>query len=67
MQQHSLPHPRSRFNQRSDPRSGTGLKLVAHYILNGRVACEAARHLTADARFVDLPIPVLHRWMMGIT
>ena len=66
MQQHSLPHPRSRFNQLAHPRPGTGQKLVAHYILNGRVVCEAARHLTAATRLMEVPIPVRHRLMMGV-
>ena len=59
--------PRNKFDQRSHPRPGTGQKLTIHYILNGHVLCQTESRLTADTRFLEIPIPVRHRMMMGAT
>jgi hypothetical protein len=42
-----------------------GQELTIHYLLNGRVLCQAKFNMTADTRFIELPIPVRHRLMMG--
>ena len=61
----SIPLSRNKFDHRSHPRPGTGQKLVAHYILNGRVVCAAEHRLTADVKFLELPIPIIHRLKVG--
>ena len=41
-------------------------KFTLHYIADGKVLCSAEYQLAADALFLELPIPVRHRLMMGM-
>ena len=56
------PHPTQTLNTGPSP---PGKRLTLHYIIDNKVLCEAEFHLPADARFVELPIPVRHRLIMG--
>lgn len=38
-----------------------GQRLVVHYIVDGKVLCEAEHLLTVDTKFVQIPIPVIHQ------
>ena len=40
-------------------------KVTLHYFADGKVLCEVQHNLSAGTRFVELPIPVLHRLTMG--
>ena len=60
-----IPFPGPNPTTEHTRRPGAGQKLVIHYSLNGRVLCETQCNMTATTRFVELPIPVRHRLMMG--
>ena len=62
MRSNSLSHPVPTLNTGHRP---PGRTLILHYIVDSKTVCEAEHRLTADTRFIELPIPVLHRLMMG--
>jgi hypothetical protein len=37
---------------------GGGSRLTLHYILNGKTVCQADYRLSADARYLQIPLPV---------
>lgn len=57
-----LTLPARNLNTGSQP---PGKKLILHYTLNGHVICQTEYRLTADAKYVELPLPVQHRLLMG--
>lgn len=54
--------PTRNLNLGSQP---PGKKLVIHYSINGHVLCETEYRLANDTKFIELPIPVRHRLIMG--
>jgi len=46
--------------QKQTPRkkSGHGSKLDLHFLIGGKTVCAAEYRLTADARFLEIPLPV---------
>ena len=43
-----------------------GRKLTHHYNIGNKVVCQTEHRLTANTRFVELPLPVLHRLRTGV-
>ena len=62
---HIVTLPRNKSDHRAHPRPDTGKKILVHYSLDGRVVCEATLHLTTTARFIELPLPVIHQMTRG--
>ena len=62
----SIAFPRNKSDHQAHPWPGAGQKLVIHYTLHGHVVCEAEHRLSADARFVELPIPVIYELKRGL-
>ena len=44
----------------------SGQRLTIHFSIDKKVVCQAECNMTADTRFVQLPLPVLHRLRMGV-
>ena len=63
----SIPLHRNNSDKRSHPWPSSGQKFTVHYLADGKVLCQAEHRLSADTRFIELPLPVLHRTMMGMT
>ena len=57
-----LTLPARNLNTGSQP---PGQTLTILYSIDKKVVCQANYHLTADAKYIQLPLPVLHRLMMG--
>ena len=57
-----IHHPASKLN--TDYRL-LGQRLIIHYIADGKVLCEAECRLTANTRFLEIPLPVIHQMMRG--
>lgn len=58
-----IPFSAPNLNTGSQP-PGTK-KVTLHYSMSGRVICETEYRLANDTKFIELPIPVRHRLMMG--
>lgn len=48
-----------KHSTRKKPRPGSQLTLL--YSLNGKVICSADYRLSADARFLEIPLPITRR------
>ena len=42
-----------------------GQKLTLHYSIGNKVVCQTEHRLTAETRFIEIPIPVIHRMARG--
>ena len=51
-------HNQYNRKNRTRKKSGRGSRLTLHYILNGKTVCAADYRLSADARFIEIPLPV---------
>ena len=57
-----VPHPIRTLNTGSRP---SGQRLILQFSIDKKVVCQTEYHLTAATRFIEVPLPILHRLKMG--